>query len=177
MPVPVDRAIRYASGARLRFERAAQGPLLDAAIRRYVPGEGWLAELRTAPVQVLDVQSDGCALSLKAHDYDARVSLARAADGTLTLAVSVEGAGRPRWACERANLTAMLGGKRDVYLAQCTETGPVPVLRLRYADDGTRISLLGPAIAQCVDPALRAFVPDEIMLGTLAPEAANGAVN
>lgn len=173
MPIPMDRIMRLPAGAELRFGWKIKPEWFDASARWDVDLPSWLPELEGATVNVDDVDARGCRLRLCSQNVCASARLAHQPDGTFECVLQARrhggGESDGEWSWQRENLSGMLGGKHDAYLAAGGASGSVPFLRLRYSGSVVEVFALSAAFADRLPPMVRSMAPAEIKVGELAP--------
>jgi hypothetical protein len=174
--IRLDQALRFSPGTRLAFGSIAAGALIEQAGRLHPSFQYWWELLRDAVLQVDGVDADRCRISIRCKDALGRIEIVREPGGSLTAsAVLTVGTEEPlTW--QRGHLTMMLGGKRDVYVAERTDEGDRLLLKARYTQHGALVSIMRDAFAHRLTDALRSFLPGEIKVGTLAPHSQTAAV-
>jgi hypothetical protein len=174
--IRIDQALRFAPGMRLTFSSIAAGALIEQAGRMHPSFQYWWELLRDAVLRVDGVGADSCRICVLCNEALGRIEIVREHDGSLTAQAELTIADEEPLTWQRGQLTLMLGGKRDVYLAQRTEEGDRLLLKVKYTEQGALVSIMRDAFAHRLTDALRSFLPGEIKVGTLAPHSQTPAV-
>ncbi len=171
MPIAINQILRIPDGAPLVFGWTLKPELFDAVTMWNAAFPSWLRRLQGAEVSMDKVERECCVVRLCSPEVCVTAELKYAAHGNLTCHLQakrdVNGAAE-QWSWQREDLSAMLGGKQDAYLAVNGSSGRVPALRMRYDGPIVEVFVLSGAFAHRLPAAIRALVPAELKIGELA---------
>jgi hypothetical protein len=164
--------LRFAPGTRLRFITALPSALRAALMQARPSLQEWMERLDAAVLTVLSVERDRCTMQ-------ASVNLGALCHGKFCAEPDPRGGYRVRVEWHEASeprvrdfdaIALMLGGERDVYLAQRTDTEIRQLSRWHYQPDGSVLVSIFPRFFSDMVPAVvRALLPTELPIGALQP--------
>ena len=164
MTVALTRAIRFAPGAVLRFTPALEGNLLDA-LQTMQPRTGaLLGAAQAARVTLESLDERACRIRVAQFDLELVADLA---EGYALRVAWTDPADGSRRTFQLEGIAAMLGGRNDVFFAQRSGGGKRFWLKLSYETGGARLYAFPAAFAERIPAGLRAFLPSQLVLGTL----------
>jgi len=178
MPVALTRAIRFAPGAVLRFAPAL-GERLLAMLEGVQPDAAEaLAAVQAARLTLEHLGEHACrALLTVGDEAPARwrgvrfeIDLRRSGEDGCALRIAwTDPADATRRSIERDGVTAMLGGRSDVFFAERSGPGNRMWLKLTYdaAQTAAEIRLFSDAFAARAPAVVRALLPGQLIVGAL----------
>lgn len=164
MPLALTRAIRFAPGAVLRFT-----PVLDARLLEALRGLGpraaeLVATAGDARITIESLDERACGLRVAQFQLELVADLA---EGYALRVAWTDPANGAQRSFQLDGIATMLGGSSDVFFAQRSGAQNRFLLKLSYEAGGARLYAFPSAFAERIPAGVRAFLPSQLVLGTL----------